>query len=234
MPMGAKNSPRTMERLLGKLLKGTSKFANYLQDDIIISSNNFADHLSHIRAILERLRAANLTASISKSEFLITELEVLGRVIKNGTILPSQRHIDAINRIGPQRTKQGVRGILGLVNYHSQFIPNLAEITCCLTNLLKRGEPEKNIKWQQKHSDALETIKRIMTSKPVLIAPRHDKDFIIMTDAMNTAVSGILAQADDQGCERNVAYYSRKLLPREINFSTIEKECLAVVATITN
>jgi hypothetical protein len=77
LAQGCKNAPRTMEKLLKTLLKGTSKFCQSLTDDVTISSNSFEEHLMHLREILTRLRQANLTASISKSEFLLKSLTVL-------------------------------------------------------------------------------------------------------------------------------------------------------------
>ena len=38
----------------------------------------------------------------------------------------------------------------------------------------------------------------------------------------------VLSQLDEEGKDRPVAYYSRKLLPREQRYSTIEQECLAI------
>lgn len=73
--------------------------------------------------------------------------------------------------------------LLGLINYHSDMIPNLAEITCSLTELLKRDQPDKNIHWQQHHMQVLARIKEILTSRPVLVARRHDRDFIVASDA---------------------------------------------------
>jgi hypothetical protein len=146
-------------------------------------------------------------------------------------IKPSEKHVEKILKIGPQTAKKGVTALLGMINYHHDMIPGLATITYCLTELLKRDQPEKNIRWQQKHSDALEKKKEILTSKPILVAPKFDRAFIIMCDATNCSVASLLAQKDDQGIERNVAYYSRKLLPREQNYSVIEKECLAILAS---
>ena len=75
----------------------------------------------------------------------------------------------------------------------------------------------------------VEEIKSILVSKPVCWAPDHNRDYIIMCDATNFTIAGILGQKDDQGVERNVAYFSRKLLPNEINYSVLEKECLGIL-----
>jgi hypothetical protein len=77
----------------------------------------------------------------------------------------------------------------------------------------------------------LNQVKEILTSKPILVAPQHDKDYILMTDATDKTIASVLAQKDDAGLERNVAYFSRKLLPRECNYSVLEKEGLAVLAS---
>ena len=191
-------------------------------------SNSFNEHLCHLREIFCRLKEAGLTVSIGKSEFCMKRMTVLGHCLENGTISPSDSHIADVMRIGPQKTKSGVRALLGLLGYHRQMIPNYADITLCLNQLLKKGQPDR-VCWEQCHTDALNKIKSILSSKPVLVAPRFDREFIIMCDASNFCVSGILAQSDDSGVERNVAYFSRKLKPNEINFSTIEKEALAIL-----
>jgi hypothetical protein len=82
------------------------------------------------------------------------------------------------------------------------------------------------------NSPALEKIKKTLTSKPVLVAPRHDRDFIIISDATNHSIAAILCQKNDQGIERNVAYYSKKLSHREQNFAVIEKECLGILNAV--
>ena len=197
----------------------------------MISSETFELHEQHVLEILSRLRAANLTASISKSEFLLRSMTVLGYCLEDGVIKPSQKHIDAVLKIGPQSTKHGVRALMGMLNYHRTMIPSFAEITLCFTELLKKNQPERNIRWQQKHTDALEKIKQILTSKPILVPPKHDREYIIMADATQYTIAGILAQKDDDGVERNVAYFSRKLLPNEVNYSVLEKEALGILAS---
>lgn len=231
MAQGLSNSPRTMQRLMDALLKNCSKYASSLQDDIVIFSDSFAEHCMHVKEILAKLKSANLTASIKKSEFVMKSLNVLGWCLEDGLIKPCQKHVDAILKIGPQKTKSGVRALIGLINYHRNVVPNFNEVTYCLTELLKKTQPEKNVHWQQCHTDALNKIKGILLSRPVLVPPIYDgRFFILMTDITMHSVAGILAQLDDNQIERNIAYYSRKLLPRETKYSVLELEALGILA----
>ena len=227
--MWLKNSPRTMQRAMDNLLRGLSAFCGCLIDDIVLSSNTFEEHENHLRTVLTRLRNANLTVSVSKSEFLMRSMDVLGYRLQDGCIMPSQRHIEAVLRIGPQRTKAGVRAILGTLGYHRNMVKNFSELSYPLLELLRRDQPDRNIKWEKRHSDAVEEIKRVLLSKPVLFAPKHDRDYIIMSDATDRTIAGILAQKGDDGLEHNVAYFSRKLLPHEVNYSVLEKEALGIL-----
>jgi hypothetical protein len=107
-------------------------------------------------------------------------------------------------------------------------VPNFAEISEPLNGLLKNGSPDP-VQWTPKLQEAFEKLKTALISKPVLCAPNFDKNFVLQTDASNLAIAAILAQQNDQGQECVVAYASRKLLPREINYITIQKEMLAIV-----
>ena len=67
-----------------------------------------------------------------------------------------------------------------------------------------------------------------LCQSPVLRSPDFKKQFILQTDASDRGVGAVLSQMGDDGKEQPVAYFSRKLLPREVRYSTIEKECLAI------
>ena len=84
MPQSLKNSSKTFQALMSQVLWGAGMYANTHQDDIIITSDSFEDHLSHIRDVLERLRLANLTARASKTQFAREETKCLGFVVGNG------------------------------------------------------------------------------------------------------------------------------------------------------
>ena len=50
----------------------------------------------------------------------------------------------------------------------------------------------------------------------------------MQVDVSDVGVGAVLSQPDEEGNDHPVAYFSRKLLPREQRFSVIEKECLAI------
>lgn len=61
----------------------------------------------------------------------------------------------------------------------------------------------------------------------MLQSPDFERRFLVQVDASGVGIGAVLAQGEP-GEERPVLYLSRKLLPRETRYSTIEKECLAV------
>lgn len=55
------------------------------------------------------------------------------------------------------------------------------------------------------------------------------KHYILQMDASDLGLGATLSQVDEHRDEHPVAFASRKLLPREHNYATVEKECLAIV-----
>ena len=93
MPQVLKNSSKTFQALMIKVLWGAGMYAKTHQDDIIITNDSFDERLSHIRDVLERLRVANLTAKASKTQFAREETKCLGFVVGNGKIAPDLDNI---------------------------------------------------------------------------------------------------------------------------------------------
>ena len=84
------------------------------------------------------------------------------------------------------------------------------------------------VSWNKECEQAFKNLKDCLCSDPVLQSPNFNKQFILQTDASNHGVGAVLSQCDEEGQEHPVAYYSRRLYPREEMYSTIEKECLAI------
>ncbi|KAL5484275.1 hypothetical protein EMCRGX_G020744 [Ephydatia muelleri] len=71
-----------------------------------------------------------------------------------------------------------------------------------------------------------------LTTPPVLAFPQFDREFLLATDASDSAIGAVLSQVDDNGTEKIIAYWSRQLTKAERNYSTIEREALAIVKAV--
>ena len=123
-----------------------------------------------------------------------------------------------------------MRSFLGLVGFYRKFIPNFAQIAVALTDLTKKGCPNK-IKWESPQENAFQSLKQVLVNFPVLKLPDVNESFIVQTDASERGLGCVLLQ-EEGDMKFPVAYASRKLKPSESSYATIEKECLAIVWAI--
>ena len=121
-----------------------------------------------------------------------------------------------------------MRAFLGLIGYYRRFIPEFSAVAAPLTDMTKKGRPDKVV-WSTESEEALETLKQALVKDPILKVADPAKPFNLQTDASDRGLGAVLCQKNETGEEHPVVYASRKLLPREVHYSVIEKECLAIV-----
>lgn len=123
-----------------------------------------------------------------------------------------------------------LRAFIGMVNHHSKFIQNFAKEMHPLYNLLQK---DVEYEWSAECQKAFELMKTEICSDKVLVHFNPKLPIILTTDACNTAIAGILSHKFEDGSKRPIAYVSRALNKAELNYSTIEKEALAIVFSVT-
>ena len=229
MPFGLSGAPATFQRLMDEVLRGLDDFSAAYLDDIVIYSNTWEDHLQHLQTVLQSLQGAGLTAKPSKCQFGMFHCRYLGHVVGSGKVRPEQDKMQAVEAFPTPRTKKEVRTFLGLTGYYRRFIPDYAAKAVDLTDLTKKAAPTR-VLWTPDCNQAFVNLKHALCSSPVLRSPNFSRPFILQTDASERGIGAVLSQRSDMGEEHPVAFYSRKLLPREEKYSTIEKECLAIKA----
>jgi len=83
----------------------------------------------------------------------------------------------------------------------------------------------------RQHEDQFEDLKHALTSASVLVTLNPDADFILRTDASDTAIRGVLAQKqlfEGRLVERPLGYFSRQLHTVEMRYPTYDRELLAI------
>ncbi|XP_060217193.1 uncharacterized protein LOC132644609 [Lycium barbarum] len=94
---------------------------------------------------------------------------------------------------------------------------------------MKKGAP---FEWDGACTNAFENIKSYLMKPPVLVAPVPGKPLILYISAQERSVGALLAQENSEGKENSLYYLSRMMTPNELNYTPIEKLCLALVFSI--
>ncbi|KAM1607584.1 hypothetical protein ACFX1Z_028150 [Malus domestica] len=95
------------------------------------------------------------------------------------------------------------------------------------STLLKLKDSDK-FEWTDEHQAAFTQIKVSLTTPPVLVPPRRGKPIKLYISTAEESIGCLLAQDNDAGLEQAIFYASRNLNQPEINYSVVEKLCLAV------
>ena len=228
MPFGMKNAPATFQRLINNVISGIDGCEAYI-DDVLIYSDTWEEHLAILRTFFERLSSAMLTVNLAKSEFGCARVNYLGHIVGQGQVKPIDAKISAISSFPKPENKKQLMRFLGMSGYYRKFCPNFSSISEPLTQLLR-----KNVKfvWSNGCDKAFEELKAILESAPVLAAPNFDSQFKLAVDASDVAAGGVLLQESQDGVDHPVCYFSRKFNKNQRNYSTIEKECLALILAL--
>ncbi|MHB1865757.1 MAG: reverse transcriptase/ribonuclease H family protein, partial [Candidatus Saccharimonadales bacterium] len=226
MPFGLTNAPATFQHLVDFLLEGMHwvNALDYL-DDIVIYTKTFEEHLDALDSLFDRMRKIGLTAKITKCHFCEASLKFLGHVISKDGISVDSDKIKAVTSMRIPQDLHAVRRFLGLTTYYRRFIPSYAKIAEPLFRLLDKID---EYRWTENCQAAFDILKKHLVSAPILRYPDFKSRFILQTDASSFALGAILSQRDNQG-EYVVSFASRTLSKAERNYSTTERECLAVI-----
>ncbi|KAJ9536179.1 hypothetical protein OSB04_un000639 [Centaurea solstitialis] len=197
-------------------------------DVFSIFGNSFDDCLSSLDRVLARCKESHMVLNWEKCHFMVREGIVLGHKISKDGLEVDKAKIDTISKLPPPTNIKGVRSFLGHAGFYRRFIQDFSKISRPLTKLLKKDAP---FIFDEKCISAFETLKRDLTNAPIMVPPDWDQPFEIMCDASDYAVGAVLGQRKNNHFQP-ICYASRTLNDAQENYTTTEKELLAVVFAI--
>lgn len=228
MAFGLRNAPATFQRLMNTILADVKNCKAYL-DDIVVYSSSWKEHMDTLLVVFTRLLKASLTLNLAKCEFAKATVLYLGKRVGQGQVRPAVQKVQAIVDFPVPQTKRDLRRFLGMAGYYRAFCLNFSDVALPLTNLLRASQ---KFLWSNECQHAFEAVKSLLCSDPVLSAPDYSRSFKLDVDASATGAGAVLLQDDVQGVEHPVAYFSKKFLPYQLHYSTIEKEALALLLAL--
>jgi transposase InsO family protein len=254
MPMGLMNAPATFQRFMDGIFEDLDFVKVYI-DDIIIASKNIKEHLYHIEQVLKRCLESSLTLKVSKCHFLKRSIKILGYYVSANGITQDPEKLEAIQNFAAPRNLRELRRFLGMLQFFRMFSSATARILVPLYTLCRKAVKWK---WEKGEIQAFREAKEELMKRRTLAYPDVNEKFYVSVDASDFAfganlyqfkeapdgtldVSQVLAYSDEWTDEELDSFrlkekvphvvesFSKKWNKHEVNYTTSEKECLAIV-----
>nr|GEW89401.1 reverse transcriptase domain-containing protein [Tanacetum cinerariifolium] len=206
MPFGLCNAPSTFQRCMMAIFHDMiEKTMKVFMDDFSVFENSFQSCLSYLEKMLKRCEDTKICLNWEKSHYMVKEGIVPSYKISKQGIEVDKAKVDVITKL-PHPTTVKAKPMTRLLEKDTPFI---FSIECV---------------------EAFQTLKRKLTEAPILIAPDWDMPFELMCDASDFDIGAVLGKRQEKHF-RPIHYASKTMTEAESNYTTTEKEMLAVVYT---
>lgn len=166
---------------------------NYMEvfvDDFTVYGSSFDACLNCLNMVLERCIEIDLVLNYEKFHFVVEQGIILGHIIFEKGISVDPSKIVVISTLSYPSCICEIHSLLGHVGFCRRFIKDFSKITLPLSNLLKN---DVTFDFDDKCKSAFDSLKKELTSTPIIQPPKWTLPFEIICDASNYAVGDVLA-----------------------------------------
>ena len=226
MPFGLCNAPATFQRCMNAMFSNlVGDCLEVFMDDFSVFGSSFELCLSNLIKVLQICVENKLVLSWEKSHFMVEEGIVLGHHISKSGLEVDKAKVEVIKNLPLPTTIKQLRGFLGHAGFYRRFIKDFATISKPLTHLLSK---DIDFILDNNAKDSFLQIKEALINAPILQAPDWSIPFELMCDASDFAVGAVLGQRREK--KPVAVYYASKTLGgAQVNYTTTEKELLAII-----
>jgi hypothetical protein len=140
MSFGLMNAPAYFMYLMKKVfMEYLDKFVVVFIDDILILLKTEEEHEMHLRLVLQKLKAHQLYAKISKCEYWLSKVAFLGHVVSAGGVSVDPDKVNDVLDWMPPMNVSEIQSFLGLASYYRRFINDFSMIATPMTKLLEKN-----------------------------------------------------------------------------------------------
>lgn len=219
LPFGISSAPEVFSEIMNKTLEGINN-CEIAMDDIFLHAETEKELNKITKVVMKRIEKAGFTLNSAKCEFNQKRVKFLGHVFTEQGCEPDDEKIKAINQLKTPTNVKEVQRLLGMVNYVGKFIKNLSQLTEPLRKLLLKDTVWH---WEAEQENAVNQIKKALTSLPVLGYYDVNAPVRLSVDASSKSMGCCLLQNN-----RPIAYGTRAFTTAQQNYPQIVKEAMAI------
>ena len=220
------NAPTTFQRcMMSKFLDLAEEVMKIFMDGFKVYGSSFEHCLQNLGTVLHRCQDKKLALNWEKCHFMVIEGIVLEHRISAVGLEVDQAKVSIIKTFLPPTTVKGIKSFLGHTGFYRRFIKDFSKIARPLCRFL---EKDAKFNFDESCQYSFEEIKSRLVEAPIMAKPDWNKEFEIMCDANDHALGAILGQKANK-VFRAIYYSSKTFNETQENYSTTEKEMLAMV-----
>ncbi|OMJ15154.1 Retrovirus-related Pol polyprotein from transposon, partial [Smittium culicis] len=243
LPMGWSNSVQEFQRIMYKIFFEfiPEKMGLFIDDGCIKGSRNkdlgqdilgvrnfVKEHVDDVVKILGTLQNTGMTINAKKCKFGVSEVEIVGFICSENGRKPLESKIKKILSWPIPSNLKELRGFLGLTCFYRVWIKSYSVISDPLYHLLRKDQA---FEWTQDQNTSFEALKNLISTPPILQAPKYEKDsgkFILTIDASPVGAGGVLHQMNQNGELNPCRFESYCFNARERRYSQVKRELFAI------
>ena len=206
------NAPATFQRLMTRLFRQfIGKFVYVYLDDIFIFSYSIEEHESHLDTVFNILREQKLYLSAKKVDLYSERMDCLGHRIDHRGLHADGDKMKSVRHWPKPRDYNDVQRFLGMINYLSQFMPDVSAFTSPLSGMSRM----RVWRWTPLHEKCFDALKVMACRSPILKpidyerAQQNGEFLFLICDASISGVGSYYGQGREWETCRPAGFLSK-------------------------
>ena len=229
MQQGDCNAPVTFQCLM--MVTFHDHLGSAYLNDVFAYSSTIEEHEEHLRVVFGLLRKFRFYLKIDKCDLYTERMDCLGHIINNDGIHADADKMSRIRNWRTPRNLNKVQKFMGLMEYLSQFMPDISAYTMLLTGIQRNSH---SFQWRDIHKTCFQTIKALVCKYPILrlIDPSKPEPIWLICDASLYGVGLLYRKGPEWKTCRPVGFMSKKLTDTQQNYQMFEWEMLTIIEVL--
>ena len=229
MPFGLSDAPSTFSYVMRIILNGLPGVFNYL-DDLIVVQRGLHNFVKTLDNLFKRLLEFGILLKPSKCMIGLKEIPFLGHILTTSGVKIQPEKVKAIRELRQPGSKDELRSVLGMFNYHHNSVADLYTILQPLFEMLKIS---KTFRWTKDCQKSFQQAKEAIANATEKKHRDLELPLVLSTDASNVGCGAVLYQKRGEELEP-LQYFSKNFSDSEQRLPIRTRELLSIAFAIKN